>query len=325
MVAMIDPGTMVFQYRNRTTGEMRLMSAAEATSLSDAEDWNRAGPVQQNNQPIELTGERALELGVASYVVESFDELKRLFGIDEDPPRVKPNWALQLVQALASPQIAWFLLMMGFIGVYIELKTPGVGIGGFVAAVAFILYFWSHFLDGSATWLEVILFLSGTLFLLIEVFVLPGFGIFGLGGGVLVVFALVMASQKFFIPKTEAQLDELRTSITVVAGAGVGMMFLAWALRHYLPQAPVFSRIMLEPPPSEDQHLRSEREALADYAHLTGVVGKATTDLLPAGKALIGDELIDVIAESEPIDRGAAVIVVDAQANRVVVRVAEQG
>ena len=70
-----------------------------------------------------------------------------------------------------------------------------MGIGGFVSAVAFMLFFWSKFLHGTAGWLEVLLFLGGVCFLLLEVLVLPGFGIFGLGGGAMILASLVLASQ----------------------------------------------------------------------------------------------------------------------------------
>ncbi|MFQ5422177.1 MAG: hypothetical protein ACE5EY_17660, partial [Anaerolineae bacterium] len=95
---------------------------------------------------------------------------------------------------------------------YIELQAPGIGIGGFVASVAFLLFFWSKYLDGTSTWLEVVLFMGGIASLLLELFVLPGFGVFGLGGGLMVIVSLVLASQTFVVPKTDVQLGQLRNS-----------------------------------------------------------------------------------------------------------------
>jgi membrane-bound ClpP family serine protease len=82
----------------------------------------------------------------------------------------------------------------------------------------------------------------------------------------------------------------------------------------------VFNRMMLEPPPPEERITLSHREALADYSHLVGRAGEAVTDLRPGGRAIVDDELIDVIAQGEPLDRGARIVVVSAHANRVVVR-----
>ena len=82
------------------------------------------------------------------------------------------------------------------------------------------------------------------------------------------------------------------------------MIVLAFATRRYLPKAPLFNRMVLEPPPPEERVTLSHREALADYSHLVGRTGEAVTDLRPAGKALVDDNLIDVIALGEPLDRG---------------------
>jgi membrane-bound serine protease (ClpP class) len=235
----------------------------------------------------------------------------------------EPNWALELIEALASPGFAWLLLVIGFIGVYIELHTPGLGAGGFVAAVAFLLFFWSNVLHGTAEWLEILLFLGGVFFLVMELLILPGFGIFGFGGGAMILASLILASQTFVLPKTESQLEELRHSLTIVAAASVSVIVISIALRRYLPQAPLFRTLLLNPPPEEDLIELDHREALADFSHLVGQQGMATTNLMPAGKADFDGELVDVIAEGLPIDRGQAVVVTKARGNRVHVRAAD--
>jgi membrane-bound ClpP family serine protease len=321
LAAMVDPGTEVYQYRNKQSGEERLMSGDEATALPDGPNWTRGAALQAGNQPLALNGAQAVKIGVAWNTVDNIDQLGRLYGV-QNIPIVQPNWALKLVQALASPGLATFLLFLGLVGMYVELKTPGVGVGGVVAAIAFILFFWSKYLNGTAGELEIVMFVAGLVLMLIEIFVIPGVGVFGLSGALLVVFSLVLASQTFIVPKSEADLDQMRRSITVVTVAGLGMMGLAFTLRRYLPKAPIFNRMVLEPPPPEERITLSHREALADYSHLVGVQGEAVTDLRPGGRALIGGQLIDVIAEGVPLDRGAPVVVVEAHATRVLVRAA---
>ena len=213
--------------------------------------------------------------------------------------------------------------MIGFVGVYIELHSPGVGVGGFVAAVAFLLFFWSNFLNGTAEWLEVLLFLGGIFFLLLEVLVLPGFGIFGLGGGAMILASLVLATQTFVLPRTESQMVELRHSLTIVAAATLTVVIASIALRRYLPSAPLFRKLLLNPTPEEDLVDLDYRESLADFSHLVGQQGVATTNLMPAGKADFNGQLVDVIAEGLPIDRGNAIVVVKARGNRVLVRAVE--
>ena len=231
--------------------------------------------------------------------------------------------ALELVEALSSPALTVFLIAIGFIGIYIELHSPGVGIGGFLAAVAFMLFFWSKFLHGTAGWLEVLLFTGGIFCLMLELLVIPGFGIFGLGGAAMVLASLVLASQTFILPHSESQLVELRQSLTTIAAASAIVVIGALTLRHYLPQTPVFNTLLLAPPADEELEDLDYREAVADYSHLVGQQGTAATNLMPAGKAEFDGQLVDVIAEGLPIDRGRAVVVTKARGSRVLVRAAE--
>jgi membrane-bound ClpP family serine protease len=97
-------------------------------------------------------------------------------------------------------------------------------------------------------------------------------------------------------------------------------MAAAFALRRYLPHAPILRDIMLSPPPAEERIEREHREALADFTDLIGHRGTAATNLMPAGKATVEGRLIDVIADGDIIDRGTPVEVVSARGSRVMVR-----
>jgi membrane-bound serine protease (ClpP class) len=321
LAAMIDPQIEILPHRHRETGRVRYMSAAERDAYDDRESWQRAGePLNAPGELLSLSAEEAKELGLAWQVVQNPDDLYHIFGFERAPPKVKPNWALEFVEALAAPGFAILLLIIGFVGLYIELQTPGLGFGGFIASVAFLLFFWSKFLDNSAGWLEVLLFVSGMCFMLLEVFVLPGFGIFGFGGGLLVIASLVLASQTFILPHSAREMAELRNSLLVVTAAGVGTIATALALRRYLPKAPMFNLLMLSPLEAEERDELEYREVVADFSDLVGQRGEATTHLRPAGRAEIAGELVDVIAEGGTIDRGTTVEVVFAKANRVIVR-----
>lgn len=320
LAAAIDPDIELFSYQNRKTGEVRNFSAEEAAEQPDADNWRKGAQFKPAGEVLRLAANQAQELDVATHVVDSFDEFKQLYGFDEDPRIAEPNWALELVEALSSPALAFVLLVIGFVGIYVELHTPGMGAGAFVSALAFMLFFWSNFLHGTAGWLEVLLFLGGVFFLLLELLILPGFGIFGLGGGVMILASLVLASQTFVLPKSESDLAELRHSLTIVAAASVAVVAASIALRRYLPQAPVFRTLLLNPTPEEELIEIEHREQLADFSHLIGQQGIATTNLMPAGKAEFEGQLVDVIAEGLPIDRGQTVVVTKARGNRVLVR-----
>jgi membrane-bound serine protease (ClpP class) len=277
LAATIDPDIELFSYRNTKTGDVRYLSPEEAAEQPNAADWLKGPRVKQAGEPLRLASKQAQELGVATHVVDSIDEFKQLYGFESDPRVAEPNWALELIEALSSPGLAFVLLVIGFVGIYVELHTPGVGAGAFVAALAFMLFFWSNFLHGTAGWLEILLFIGGLIFLLVEMLILPGFGIFGLGGALMILASLVLASQTFVLPQSDSELKELRHSLTIVAAATLCVVVASIALRRYLPRAPVFRTLLLNPTPEEELIELDYRESLADFSHLVGQQGAAAT------------------------------------------------
>ena len=253
-------------------------------------------------------------------MVDNFADFKQAYGLQGNVALVEPGWADYLIQLLATEQVKMFLLVIGFAGIYLEVHTPGIGLGSFVALVAFLLFFWAQYMQGTANALEILLFLAGVLCVAVEILVLPGVGIFGLGGGILIIASLILASQTFVIPGNAYQLAQMRNSMLVLGGSAVGIVAIAVAARRFLPHTPGLNRMLLAPPSGEELEALSQRESLVDFRHLTGKQGIAATSLILSGKAKIGNELVDVIADGEPIDRGAPIEVVEVAGSRVVVR-----
>ena len=168
--------------------------------------------------------------------------------------------------------------------------------------------------------------MAGVSCLLLEIFVIPGYGIFGLGGGAMVLASIVLASQtsKSFVPQNDYQRDQLMTSLLTVAGACIGMIVTAVLLRHRLPRSRLFGNLMLEPPAGEEAETIRRREALVNFHDLVGTRGTTTTQLTPCGKARFGDLLVDVIADGEVVNRGAAIEVVEVRGSRVLVKEVER-
>ena len=220
---------------------------------------------------------------------------------------------------MASPGVAWLLLLIGGAGLYIELHTPGFGLGGFVSMVAFIVYFWSQYLHGTSGWLEVMLFLAGLFCLVAEIFVLPGFGVLGLGGGLLVIVSLVLASQSFVLPANDYQIRQLQWSLLGILAAAIGVAVIGVLVRRWLPRAPVLRNVLLEPPAADDE---LDAEHLEE---LLGLEGTTTSRLAPAGKARFGGRVHDVATRGELIEPGVAIRVVEVRSGRVLVRPLDDG
>ena len=319
-LALTDPRLEIAPYVRAASGETRYLSAAEHRELRDADDWVRQGEALDMSRG--LKGAKAIEIGLAQGAIGNLDELKSRYAYDELRP-VRPNWALEVIEWLADPRVAGLLLFVGWFALMIELSTPGVGVPGFISAVCFVLYFWSQFLHGTAGWLEILLFVLGVACICIELFVVPGTGIFGIGGGVMIVISILLASQTFIIPGNAYQMRQLPVSLLMVAAGAAGGVISIGVIRRYLPHTPYFNRMLLQPPDQEQLEEITRREALVAWGHLAGKRGVTTTQLTPSGKARFGDEVVDVISDGDLIPKGAAVYVAEVLGNRVLVKAAE--
>jgi membrane-bound serine protease (ClpP class) len=311
--ALVAPGITVHRAEEQGSGRVEYFSEAELAARNDRDTW-RLGPAIGTG-PFALDGRRAEELGLADHVVDDAEGLRQAYGIEGRVAVAEPGWADRLLEALASPSLAWLLLMIGAAGLYIELKTPGIGFGGFVSMVAFIVYFWSQYLNGTSGWLEVMLFIAGVICVAAEIFVLPGFGVLGLGGGLLVIASIVLASQSFVMPVNDYQIRQMQWSLLGILAAAAGVTLLGFLLRHWLPATPILRNVVLEPPDDADVD--------DPLDELVGRFGTTTTRLAPAGKARIGDAVRDVASDGPLIEPGTAVRVVDVRGGRVIVHPAE--
>jgi membrane-bound ClpP family serine protease len=319
--AMFDPKLSVSQYTHK--GQSGFFSAEELAAQAQPDQWTAGETVTKPEKVFVATGNDAVVYRLASHVVDDFAQFKELYGLESDPSLLEPRWSDLLVDALASPGAAVLLLILGGVALYVELHTPGLGIAAFVALVCFALFFWSRFLGGTAGWLQVILFVAGVSCLALELFVLPGFGVFGLGGGAMILASLVLASQTFLLPRNTYQAAEFQNSLLIVASAMVGMLVVIATINRWLPRAPILSQMVLQPPSEEEAAAISESESLTHFENLVGAVGHATTPLVPAGKALFGDQLLDVLTDGDFVSPGAKVVVAAVHGNRIVVREAK--
>jgi membrane-bound serine protease (ClpP class) len=316
-LALVDPDVIVFRCTRQVSGDVRYLAAEELESQPDREQWDRDG------RPIitagGITGQTAEELGLAR-TVQHFDEAKALFQIEGDLTPAKASWALGLIEWLADPRIAGLLLFVAWFALMFEMSTPGIGLPGFISALCFLLYFWSQFLHGTAGWLEVLLFIGGIICLGVELFLLPGMGVFGIGGALMVIASIVLASQTFIIPSNPYQLRQFPISLLMVAAGLAGGLAAMVAVRRFLPNTPYFNRMMLRPPAPAEREELARREAIVSWNHLMGKRGLTTTPLVPAGKVQFGDELVDVVSEGDLLSKGTPVVVSEISGTRVVVR-----
>lgn len=327
MMAMLDPGVTVTRYRNKQSGQIRLLGNEELLTLPDIGQWDPLGPIGMSDGIGAITAEQNQ---VARTIADNLEQIQAFYQLEQAPVQLRQSptdqWIENVAAYLASPIVAMWLLFGAMFFFSTEMSAPGVGIPGFLATICVVLFFWSQNLGGNADWLEIILFVIGAIFILMEIFLLPGVGIFGIGGFLMVVASIVLASQSFLIPTTRAQIAQIPWSVLPVLGAGMGVVTAAIVLRNVIPRSPFLRRMMLVPraPMAAGIDGPSDPEAMVDWSHLAGESGVTVTKLHPSGKARIHGRVYDVIANGQMVEKGVDVSVVNVQGNRVVVRPSDQ-
>jgi membrane-bound serine protease (ClpP class) len=260
-----------------------------------------------------LTTEEAVRVGYAAEVAD-WPALVSALELDGAPVvEAATNWAEAVVRFLTHPLVAPLLLSLGFLGVLIEFKMPHFGLAGITGVLALALFFGSHYLLGLAGWEAFLALGVGIALLGIEIFLVPGFGFFGISGilAVLAGIYLSLAGKLATAADYARAASSLSVTILVVLVTG-------WALLRRLPRSRRFARsgILLGEEMSREQGYLSA--AVRD--DLLGVLGVALTDLRPAGTGQFGDERLDVTADGNWIAVGTPIRIVRAEGYRHVVR-----
>jgi len=194
-----------------------------------------------------LNGARAKQLGIAQRFATTRTEV-----IDSFPGGAKSEVKVfshkvsdTVAYILNYPLVTGLVIVIGLVALYFEMAAPGTMIGGLVAGLCAALFFWSHFAGGTAGWMEVILFLAGLAFIAAELFVIPGFGVAGLSGIVLLTASVILASQGFVVPETAVDWDQLLGNVVMLVIAGLAFFIAAFFITARMGSLPVFSRMVL--------------------------------------------------------------------------------
>jgi membrane-bound serine protease (ClpP class) len=318
--AMIEKDLVVKEVLDRRTGRISYMSEQELEGVG-RENLEVRRVVKDKDNFLTLNGEQAQGLQLAGDLVDSYEGLKTVCGLEDiDVMEVTPTWVDTLIWVLNLPVVSVILIIGGILGLYLELKLPGAMLPGVVAVVCFLLFFWSHVMGGTATTLEIVLFLGGLLLLGVEILVIPGFGVVGFTGIIMMIIAIVLASQTFVLPQGSHEWNSLAWNIFSIIIAFGSLFVFAILAGRYLPDVPLLGRVVLRP----GLAVAGTDAAIAfdesPYRNLQGQEGVAMTTLRPAGRVRFGDQYVDVVTQGDYIDAGLRVRVIEVTGNRVVVK-----
>jgi membrane-bound serine protease (ClpP class) len=288
----------------RSAAERRGRDGQLAAAFADA-DIEIEG-LSERGKLVTLTAAQSLEYGLADGVCNSRDALIEEYGLPASVVDTEKRFQEKTGGWLSNPWISLILLTLGIAGIVIEIATAGsFGLFGAVGLLSFSLYFVGHFWAGNIGMGAILLFLVGLILLVLEIFVIPGFGFTGIAGILAVLTSLVLASPNF------------NQAVLTLGGALLAAIVIIVITLKNKKTRRVWGKLILSHKLEAKEGYSSHDDSLAAYV---GKRGKALTTLRPAGTADIGGKRLDVVTSGEFIEAGSSLEVILVEGTRMVVR-----
>jgi membrane-bound serine protease (ClpP class) len=266
------------------------------------------GIEHHKRSPLTLSAKEAKKLKVVDHIAANRSDLLNQLGLgNAEVVEVKRSATEQIGGFLATPAIAGLLLVIGLVGLFVEIKTPGFGVPGVLGISALTLFFLGHIAGGASDWGPMVVFFVGLLLIALEVFVIPGFGLVGALG---ILCVLVSFFWAFGFENISTALRVITLSLT----AAIAIM-IALAI-YVLPKTPLFRKVSLETALSSEDGCQAQT---ADKS-LIGQAGVALTPLRPSGVVKIGNSRHDAASEGDFLEKGEEIIVTACNGFQVIVR-----
>ena len=293
---------------------------------SEAGQWKLVRQIHDGSTLLTLTGTEAKEVGLSSATIASDQELKEFLSA-ASMVRYEQSVGEGVAWFLTSPLMKGIFLCLLFIGIYLEMLSPGLGLGGVLALAALVGLIAPPLLIGMGMMWHVLLFFIGALLLAVEIFVVPGFGAFGIAGIVCMVigatFLGVPTGDGGVMPAPEFY-NTLKASAAATIAAVVVAIGSMIAISKYSGRLPLLGKFVLPTVPKVGEGTGESLKLSGSEVFGRGQVsvgdkGRTTSRLRPTGVAEINGLSVDVTTPGEWIDAGKPVVVVEVHGNTITV------
>ena len=275
------------KYQSFMRGMMR------ATAKANGRDPEIAESMVDTANVLSLTPDEAMEVGYCEGIAEEVSDVARIVAGDNEfiikDMEDDMTWLDRLIQFLLNPLLQSIFLMMIIGGIFVEIRTPGIGLPLLTAVVGALLYFAPGYLGHLVSYWEILLFVVGLILIAMEIFVLPGFGVCGIAGIIAVVvslaFAMVDNSELFHWDGTLNLEPILMPLGIVIISSAVAIFGSVWLVKK-LYETRSFDHIALR------QSLTGEEGFVGVVSGLESLVGQEVTvftDMRPSGKVRTAD------------------------------------
>lgn len=265
-----------------------------------------------------MTPMEAEKYGLIPAIVNDLDEAVAFYGLGEVTyHEIEANWAEMTFKFLTNPTVAGLLLMLGMGGLYFEVKTPGFGVPGLIGVTCLALLFGSHFVLGLTNVIDIVLIISGLILLLVELFILPGFGIAGFAGFACIIIGTYLALVNAPIPQYSWDYERLNEVTYSFAVALVTFFIFVAATWRYLPRTPLYDRLVMAGTQQVEEGYVAQTAENVESA--LGLRGTTITMLRPAGSGRFDGKKLRIVSRGEYIGKNVPVEIVEVEGNRYVV------
>lgn len=250
--------------------------------------------VTDSGKIVTFTPHEAMKFGFCDGIAESVEEVLQQEKIENYTIReYKITRMDRIIGFLINPIFQGVLIMIIVGGIYFELQTPGIGFPLLASIVACLLYFAPLYLEGLASHWELFSFLLGVILLLLEIFVIPGFGVAGISGIFLLVVALVFSGVGEF---SFEFIGEFLTTIVQSLLLVIFCTLFALGISIWLGGRLVGSRRLAFALQVEQKVEEGYVGVDMSIQQIVGQEGMTLTNLRPTGKVLVKGEVYDAIS-----------------------------
>lgn len=319
-VAMVDSDAEVLEVFLRD--ELKVLTRNEFETLLRTEpedDVVEGSIISEKGKLLSLTAGDLEKYGVSSGTFSTIREvLDNLGAAEKRVVNLAPSTADQIVTIITGAAFTSVLILIGIIALFMEISSPGFGVPGAVAVLSFAMLFTGNALLGTVGSVELILFVLGIALIIVEIFLIPGFGVTGISGIALMILGLILSMQDFVIPTFTWQWDALGRNILLVVGNVVAGFIAFGVLAFLIPKYTPFRRLTLSL--NQESSLGYTAQDASMESKYLGKSGTAVTVLRPSGKADIDGEVLQVETSGEYIEKDAEISVSAVNGNRIIVR-----
>lgn len=278
--------------------------------------------ISEKDKLLTLTSSEAFKHRVSDATLDHYEEALEKMGLLGLPRESGAEaWGETLARILTDPAVSSLLMTFGFLGLLLELYTPGFGVSGAIGLSCLMAFFFGQYAANLAGPMEFVLFMTGLALVAAEIFIIPGFGIAGITGALFMIWVVGKGFLDFEIPwEVASELGYVREGMEALA-VRIGILlvvfaFATWLVARRLSRTRSYG--MVAHPPVSDAPTRSGHSEAKE--NRVGRTVQALTDLRPSGFVEMDGERVDALSEGDMVRKGQTVQVIRDLGTEVVVR-----